>query len=288
MDIKEAFDLLQQEMGAHGLIDLGWSGKMDDAKKRFGLCQMNSKEISLSSPLAKLNSEDEVRDTILHEIAHALAWELYHENCGHDERWQAICRRIGARPERTYDDEVVQPDLPWVLYHTETGEVFASYERKPSRDPAQMWWRGRKEETLGKLVYGLNPKVYPRGEVAEFDRNLVRGFQEEVLEAVRQVGARWGIQTEEGRGRFDQESFELSLKFTPGQADERAPEERNFERHAGLFGLVANDLRRVFLSNGERFQLVALKPRNRKYPVIGENENGTRYKFPRDVLEKLV
>jgi hypothetical protein len=33
--------------------------------------------------------------------------------------------------------------------------------------------------------------------------------------------------------------------------------------------------------------LVALKPRNRKYPVIGENQNGACYKFPRNVLADL-
>lgn len=288
MDLKEAFDLLQQEMGANGLIDLGWKGKMDDAKKRFGLCRMSSKEISLSGPLTILNPEEEVRDTILHEIAHALAWELYKENCGHDERWKTICRRIGARPERTYDDDVVQPDLPWALYHKETGEVFATYQRKPSRDASRMWWRGRKEETMGKLAYGLNPKVYPLGKVVEFDRNLVREFQGEVLEAIRKVGAKWGIQTERGKGRFNQESFELALHFTPGEGDQREPHERAFERDAALFGLSASDYLREFTSDGQSYRLVALKPRNRKYPVIGENQNGTRYKFPRDVLKNLA
>ena len=68
MDLKEAFALLKEEMGAHGLIDLGWSAKLDDAKKRFGRCRMGPKEISISRPLISLNPEEEVRDTILHEI----------------------------------------------------------------------------------------------------------------------------------------------------------------------------------------------------------------------------
>lgn len=288
MNPNEAFKLLQEEMGAHGLIDLGWTGKMDEAKKRFGLCQMHSKEISLSGPLAALNPVSEVRDTILHEIAHALAWEIYKENCGHDERWQAICVRIGARPERTYDSEVVQPDLPWALYHAETGEVFATYQRRPSRDPSRMWWRGRKADTLGKLAYGLNPKVYPPGKVANFDRNIVREFQAEVMKAVREVGAKWGIQTEQGKGKFNQESFDLAIQFIPGEADQREPAEREFAKQAELFGLDARDYRRVFLSDGEPFHLVALRPRNPKYPIIGENENGTRYKFTRDVLRNLA
>lgn len=260
---------------------------MDSAKKRFGLCDMSSREISLSGPLTILNTDDEVRDTILHEIAHALAWELHKENCGHDERWKAICGHIGARPDRTYDEDVVQPDFPWALYHVETGEIFATYQHKPSSDPSQMWWRGRKEETFGKLSYGLNPKVYPPGKVVKFDRNLVREFQVEVQEAVRKIAIKWGIQTGKSKGRFTDENFDLRLSFTPGEVDEKEPQEKEFEKYAGLFDLSGSDYRRPFLSGGDMYFLVALKPRNRKYPVIGENQNGTCYKFPRNVLADL-
>ena len=288
MDLKEAFDLLHEEMGAHGLIDLGWEAKMDHARKRFGICRMSSKEISLSRPLVELNPEEEVRDTILHEIAHALAWEIHKENCGHDERWKEICRRIGARPVASYDDEVIEPELPWALYHVETREVFATYQRKPSRDPSRMWWRGRKAETQGKLAYGLNPTLYPPGDIEEFDRNVVREFQEDVLEAIRKVGAKWGIETKKAKGTFDEENFDLALRFSPGKADQGDPAQRDFARHAGLFDLKNEDYHRPFISDGTMFRLVALKPRNPKYPVIGENQNGTRYKFPRDVLRNLV
>ena len=65
------------------------------------------------------------------------------------------------------------------------------------------------------------------------------------------------------------------------------PQEKEFEKYAGLFDLSGSDYRRPFLSGGDMYFLVALKPRNRKYPVIGENQNGTCYKFPRNVLADL-
>ena len=287
MEISEAFAKLQEEMGAHGLLDLGWTATLDDAKKRFGVCRMSSKEISLSRPLVDLNPESEVRDTILHEIAHALAWELHKENCGHDHRWQAICREIGARPDTTYDDEVIQPDFPWILYHRETGEVFASYQRKPSRDPSKMWWRGSKAETLGKLAYGLNPKLYPPGQTEEFDRNIVSEFQDEVLAAISQVSQKWGVAMTEHKGSFGKRDFRLALNFTPGEGDTRDLEVRDFEKNGAVFGLTAADYRQRFLHNDKSFLLVAIKPRNSKYPVIGESRDGKRYKFPHTVLETL-
>ena len=52
--------------------------------------------------LTLLNNIDEVRDTILHEIAHALC-----PKDGHGPRWRATCRRLGAKPVRCYTDATV-------------------------------------------------------------------------------------------------------------------------------------------------------------------------------------
>ena len=49
-----------------------WLFEFDRSKVRFGRCHYGRKEISLSRHLVELNDEAEVRDTILHEIAHAL------------------------------------------------------------------------------------------------------------------------------------------------------------------------------------------------------------------------
>lgn len=44
-----------------------------------------------------------VRDTILHEIAHALAGHA----AGHGPVWKGVCRRIGARPVRCGSEQGV-------------------------------------------------------------------------------------------------------------------------------------------------------------------------------------
>ena len=103
MNLFEARHLATSLLKAHGLHD--WSFRFDHARRRFGSCQPRRKIITLSRALTLLNGVDQVRDTILHEIAHALT-----PGDNHGPKWKAMCRRIGAKPLRCYtQDEVVAP-----------------------------------------------------------------------------------------------------------------------------------------------------------------------------------
>lgn len=74
----------------------GWSFSFDNAKRRCGCTNFTKKLITLSRHFVQLNDEDEVRDTILHEIAHAIAGA----KAGHGPDWQYYARHLGAKPER--------------------------------------------------------------------------------------------------------------------------------------------------------------------------------------------
>ncbi len=100
MNLYEASHLARELIARHGLS--GWRFSFDHARRRFGRCDYTNRRITLSRPLTLLNTLDEVRDTILHEIAHALC-----PKDGHGARWRATCRRIGAKPARCYSDATV-------------------------------------------------------------------------------------------------------------------------------------------------------------------------------------
>lgn len=108
MDLRLARDLARQLMDSHGLKD--WDFYFDTAKRRFGVCRYREKRISLSAALTHLNTEEEVRDTILHEIAHALAGP----RAGHGPLWKAKALQIGCKPERCYGEEIVKPAATYV------------------------------------------------------------------------------------------------------------------------------------------------------------------------------
>ena len=84
----------------------GYTFKFDHAKKRFGQCSYTRKTISLSKPLTEINLGEnlwQIKDTILHEIAHALSYIRYGKiGLGHNSYWQRTCIEIGANPKRTY------------------------------------------------------------------------------------------------------------------------------------------------------------------------------------------
>ena len=81
----------------------GWKFAFDHSKVRFGCCKYRTRTISLSKALAAMNPEVEVRDVVLHEVAHALAGA----GAGHGRQWKACASSIGAKPERCYDSSKV-------------------------------------------------------------------------------------------------------------------------------------------------------------------------------------
>lgn len=130
MNLLDAERLAHHLMRNHGLVN--WSFKWDHAKRRFGVCRFGRKEIGLSRYLVSLNNESDVRDTILHEIAHALAGRDAH----HGPRWKAMAARIGARPERCYnDDNINTVDAPYTLICPTCGHESPGFKR-PRKDVA--------------------------------------------------------------------------------------------------------------------------------------------------------
>jgi predicted SprT family Zn-dependent metalloprotease len=107
VDPRAALDLARALLLEHGLHD--WSAALDRAKTRAGACRFGRRQITLSAALTRLHSEAEVRDTILHEVAHALAGPGH----GHDEVWRAIALRIGCSGLRVVPPDAPRVEGPW-------------------------------------------------------------------------------------------------------------------------------------------------------------------------------
>ena len=100
MNLQEAKQLAIELMDEHGLLDKGWYFEYDTAKRRFGCCNYTKKRISLSAPLTNIRAPDKVKNTILHEIAHALVGR----GNGHNGVWRSKAIEIGCNGERCSSD----------------------------------------------------------------------------------------------------------------------------------------------------------------------------------------
>lgn len=115
MNITKAKVLANEKLQEWGLADKGWTFAYDKAVRRFGCCKPSKKQITLSRVLTKKNNTVEVTDTILHEIAHALDYED-RGTSDHSAKWKAWARKVGARPERCYGDEVTAAEYRYYYY----------------------------------------------------------------------------------------------------------------------------------------------------------------------------
>lgn len=135
---KLIFDLMSDDYEYNGhsvnLMDLGWDFTLDNAKKRFGLCSPRKKLISISYQLSVNNywNPDIVRNTVLHEIAHAIHWELYKE-ASHNWLWNRIALAIGCDGERCYSpDDVTTVSSKYTLVCPVCGHEYHKH-RIPKR-----------------------------------------------------------------------------------------------------------------------------------------------------------
>lgn len=93
----------------HGLAAQGWRFVWDNARKRGGECNYQRKTVSMSKYLVPLWTDEQVKDTLIHEVAHALT-----PGAKHGAVWARKMRELGHIPARTHNNEVVPGK--WVAF----------------------------------------------------------------------------------------------------------------------------------------------------------------------------
>ena len=147
MDPEAARALARDLMDRHGLHD--WSFRFDRARRRLGCCRYGDRTITLSRHLVRLNPVEVVRDTILHEIAHAQT-----PGAKHGPAWRAQALALGAAPRACASaDAVTLPPAPYALVCDACGTRIARYRRPRRRYVCRRCWQ--------RHVAGLGPRPEP-------------------------------------------------------------------------------------------------------------------------------
>lgn len=160
MDFREAEELANLHINNHGLDKDGWRFEFDYAKRRFGQCNYTKKRITLSYHLVVLNNEEAVEQTILHEVAHAIAGYA----AAHGPTWKRIAREIGYKGGTTYSEDIVNPgrigQAPWYLVCDACGKQIPRYKRSTREFSCAKCSRGRfNRNYLLRLVPGSQIKA---------------------------------------------------------------------------------------------------------------------------------
>lgn len=160
-------DLRKVTVWANALIrmhlDPSWTFAFDNAKKRAGACHFAQRRISVSRYLAARFEDDDVHQTLLHEVAHAIAGPT----AGHGPAWKKIARELGYVGGTTHALETATELAPWVGV-CPNGHL-AYRHRRPSRpsscarcsrtfDPALLLRWSRREITPATRRAAATPR----------------------------------------------------------------------------------------------------------------------------------
>ncbi len=152
MDINIISCVAKRLLEEYGLLQKGWTFQWDNAKRRAGLCCYRKKTIQLSRDYTKLNivnNLDDVIDTILHEIAHAIVGP----GKSHGPEWKDVAKQVGARPTACYDANTIEmPKGRLVANCRGCGKVFRRHKQIKTNSFAYCPTCG---PLIGKLAFQL-------------------------------------------------------------------------------------------------------------------------------------
>lgn len=99
----------EREMAKHIDLDV-WSLEFDNAKTRAGVCKHGPKIIGLSRLFIDVSTDEEIMQTVLHEIAHAMV----DAKAGHNKVWRETATAIGYRHKPLDGREIGERNAPWI------------------------------------------------------------------------------------------------------------------------------------------------------------------------------
>ena len=115
--------------------------------------------------------------------------------------------------------------------------------------------------------------------IDKMTRQHVDIVHERLVEKLNSLAEELGLSLDFGGVKYNTTNgtFKTSITLTC-EADNGMP--ISFEHDAPRVGLEKSDFGKVFNYNGNSYEIVNIKPKNRKYPIIvNQLRNGKTYKF---------
>lgn len=134
--------------------------------------------------------------------------------------------------------------------------------------------------------------------MAEMNKALAVKMGNELMEAARKIGEKYGYDVKRGSGKYDSSMYKMSNVefFKRGELGKKYSEsdedamKREFDFNKPLHGLSKVNVGDLYRNrDGVQMKVVGWKARNRKYPVLVQNmNNGSLYKITPTSLKVAI
>ena len=126
--------------------------------------------------------------------------------------------------------------------------------------------------------------------ITGFDRSSCKDVGKMVEETLANLGKELGLSFIYGGGSFDPKTFKFKIEATVLDPDGSIPnkEAEAFTTFASWLGLKPDDLNKTVKIGKKMFKIIGAKPSSHKYPILLEDMNGKRWKYPSDVVKAAI
>lgn len=150
MKKSEIIDLAHKMMDIHHDSLVGWSFKFISTYSAVAECRYDIRQIGFSKHFIDRITKENLKEAILHEIAHVIS-----ESSEHNEEWQDVMKGFGYPNAKRFIEVESLPEHRFGIFYDD--EMIKGYYRKPRRETIEkvkkMFIAKRKFETLGKLEF---------------------------------------------------------------------------------------------------------------------------------------
>ena len=184
MNSSEIAHLARQLMNEHGLTH--WVVNLDRAEVRAGQCRFTTRTLGFSPKVMNQFPPERVKNTVLHEIAHALVGPGH----GHDATWKAMAKKIGCDANRTYNSTGVSINYKYTVV-CDAGHVCGNYVRQSksvtTKKRCALCWRGSRTISYLRFVNYTAEKIGTVSEIYGPRENVVERILTKALTPSRPV-----------------------------------------------------------------------------------------------------
>jgi len=124
--------------------------------------------------------------------------------------------------------------------------------------------------------------------ITEMNHDSLGILRTEMQSAMHGVAKKHGVDIRIGACSYldSNATFKVEVATVGSSGIVRSKTRTDFERYASMFGLKKSDLGRKITYTGERFEIVGLKVKSRRFPILAKRlSDGRVYKLPIEVVK---